>query len=82
MWKNRLKIVLETFVFEIKVESCIMPDLYSSSLAMLLARRGHYQVCPGTTHIGVGIGKLQMSYKGEYTVMVNGFISITNSAYR
>lgn len=82
MWKNRLKTVLETFLFEMKVESCIMLDLYSSSLAVFLARRGHYQLCPGMTHIGVGIGKLQMSYKGEYTVVVNGFISIINTAYR
>lgn len=79
MWKNRLKTVLRTFLFEIIVVSFIMLDLYSSSLAVLLARSGHYQLCPGMPHAGVGIGKLQMAYKGEQAVMVNGFISNTNT---
>lgn len=53
-------------------------DLHSSSLAVLLARSGHYQLCPGMPLAGVGIDKLQMASKGEQTVMVNGFISNIN----
>ena len=73
-----MKAVLRTFLFEIIVVSFIMLDLHSSSLAVLLARSGHYHLCPGMPHARVGIGKLQMAYKGEQAVMVNGFISNIN----
>lgn len=56
-----------------------MLDLHSPSLAVLLAKSGHYRLCPGMPHAGVGTGKLQMAYKGEQAVMVNGFISNINT---
>jgi len=56
-----------------------MLDLYTLSLAVLLARPGHYKLCPGMPLAGVGIGKLQMAYKGEQAVIVNGFFSNINT---
>lgn len=55
-----------------------MLSLLPLSLALVLARSGHYQLCPGRPHVGAGIGKLQMAHKGEQAVMVNGFISRVN----
>lgn len=58
-----------------------MLDLHSSSPAVLLARSGHYQLCSGMPRAGVGRGKLQMAYKGEQAVRVNGFISNINMVH-
>lgn len=54
-------------------------SLPSLSLVLVLPRSGHYQLCPGMSHAGAGIGKLQKADKEEQAVMVNGFISHLNT---
>lgn len=70
--------VFRTFLSEIPVVSFNMLRFPSLSLALVLARSGHYQLCPGMPPAAAGIGKSQMAHKGGQAV-VNEFISHVNT---
>lgn len=56
-----------------------MVSLPSLSLALVLARSEHYQLCPGMPHAGAGTGKFRVAHEGGQAVGVNGFISHVNT---